>query len=777
MTDQARGKNISLLAAVFQAVFSAVMLTVWLWVGSKAALSICLYLAGGVFLWLFVALMFYVRQLARQEQMVSEELAAQGGESTIFESEAAGDAAPAAAREAFIEKWGVPVFTLVWAAFHATCGILILKMLTSSEVKQLNFPAHASIFLFVVGFIAFLLSRYTTGMARQPQWRLLRGPSSYLFMGVVDGIVPAFFALIIAWQYYLVADLYVAYLMPITQLFLAGELVINFILDLYRPRVPGKDYHVSFDSRFMGLLAEPQAVGSTVAETLNYQFGFEVSKTWFYELLSRAILPLLIFGVVSLMAMSSLVIVQSGQQCVLMHWGKSVGEPLDPGIHVKWPWPIDVVHRLDVGQVHEIVLGQDRDDEDVGLGHGQSAPTVKQESLQEVLLWTKDHSYDGDYKEMDFLIAIPTKHDFGQVDQGEQPPPPVNIIKLVVGVQYSIEDIHKFTFQYTDAGRLFQSAAYRELTRFGASATLTEHVAGENRPEAIMTFGREKAASDLRDRIQNAVGPDGLDLGVRITAVNFHAVHPPKDAAEAYELVLEEERRQDVRRFEAQAEANSILAKVGGDPAKALHLALAIQSLEQLEALVTLQDRPEQFTRQLHDYIGNIGQQISIVDQGISREHILGMAGAERHGADTDEIRLRNALQTHQDLLREIQSIEDVTKLDISDLVVGATKRAETLLAHAGGGVAVALAQAQSYRWQKELAERGRADAFDREILAYDANPQIYMLDRWLDVWDEVLPNLTKYVIGVDRDKVEVWLNLEQGADTIESTLTSPEDQ
>ena len=787
MTDQARGKNVSLLAAAFQAVFSVVMLTVWLWVGSKSALSGCLFLAGGVFIWLFVALMFYVRQLARLEQMESEELAARGAGSGLFEQDGAGRAAPAATRAVFFETYLVPAFTLAWAGFHATCGILLVKSLAAAPAATQSFPAHASIFLFVIGFLGFLLSRYTTGMARQSQWRLLRAPSSYLLTGVLLGIVPVICALVAAWQKYPQADRIIAFIIPIAQLILAGELVINFILDLYRPRVPGKDYHVSFDSRLMGLLAEPQRVGASVAEAMNYQFGFEVSKTWFYELLSRAILPLLIFGVGSLMAMSCLVLVQSGQQCVLMHWGKAVGDPLEAGIHVKWPWPIDSVHRLDVGQIHELVLGEEVDEDydqedqeqekDDGHGHGKAEPVEGPKPKQEVLLWTEDHTHGGNYKEMDFLIAVPAKRDLGLVSQGEQPPPPVNIIKLVVGVQYTIEDINKFAFQYTDAGRLLQSAAYRELTRFGASATLTEPVVGDKRPEAIMTFGRGKAADDLRDRIQDAVGVDGLDLGVTIMSVNFQAIHPPKDAAAAYEKVLEEERRQGVRRFEAQANANSILATVGGDPAKALHLALAIQALEQLEALVTLQDRPEYFTRQLREYIDNIGQQISIVDREIRREHMLGKAPAGTPGAGSDEIRLRDALQVHQDLLREIQtSFKDDGELDLSARVAVATQRAESLLANAGGGAAVALAQAQSYRWKKELAERGRADAFDREILAYDANPRIYMLDRWLDVWDEVLPKMTKYVIGVDRDKVEIWLNLEQGADTIESTIASPDE-
>ncbi len=785
MTDQARGKNVSLLAAVFQAVFAVVMLAIWLWVGSKAALSGSLFLAGGVILWLFAALMFYVRQLAKLEQMASEELAAKGAESTIFETGAAGHAAPAAARQAFFDTWCVPIFTLAWAAFHATCGMLLIKSLVLAPAGTQTFPPHASIFLFVIAFLGFLLSRYTTGMARQPQWRLLRGPSSYLLSSVLLGIIPVICAVIASWQNYPQADRIIAFIIPIAQLILAGELVINFILDRYRPRVPGKDDQVSFDSRLMGLLAEPQRVGTSVAETLNYQFGFEVSKTWFYELLSRAILPLLIFGVASLMAMSCLVLVQSGQECILMHWGKAADKTLDAGIHLKWPWPIDVVHRVDVGQIHEIVIAEKTDDDDDieqekddGHGHDKAAKPKKSKLVNEVMLWTKSHDHEGGYREMDFLIAVPSQMRAGPDTQDSLQAPPVNIIKLVVGVQYSIEDLQKFAFQYTDAGSLLHSAAYRELTRYGASATLTEPVAGDHRPEAIMTFGREKAASDLRDRIQLAVGPDGLDLGVKIRSVIFQAIHPPKDAAIAYEAVMEAARSQDVGRLIAQAEANFILTKVGGDPAKALHLALAVQSLEQLEALVTLQDRPEEFTRQIREYIGNIGQQISIVDREIQRGDILSRNAGDSYAAVSDETRLANALQAHQDLLRGIQTAsQDAAKPDLSPLVVKASLRAETLLATAGGGAAVALAKAQSYRWQKELSERGRADAFDREILAYNASPQIYMLDRWLDVWDEVLPNVTKYVIGVDRDKVEVWLNLEQSADTIESTISSPGDQ
>jgi hypothetical protein len=64
-----------------------------------------------------------------------------------------------------------------------------------------------------------------------------------------------------------------------------------------------------------------------------------------------------------------------------------------------------------------------------------------------------------------------------------------------------------------------------------------------------------------------------------------------------------------------------------------------------------------------------------------------------------------------------------------------------------------------------------RAQAFERTVLAYQASPNIYMMDRWLSVWDEVLPGIRKYVIGVDRDKLEIWLNWERETEMLEGAF------
>ena len=50
-------------------------------------------------------------------------------------------------------------------------------------------------------------------------------------------------------------------------------------------------------------------------------------------------------------------------------------------------------------------------------------------------------------------------------------------------------------------------------------------------------------------------------------------------------------------------------------------------------------------------------------------------------------------------------------------------------------------------------------------MLAYDASPHVYVTDRYLDVLDSVLPHIAKYVLAVDPDQIETWVNHEHSAD------------
>ena len=91
----------------------------------------------------------------------------------------------------------------------------------------------------------------------------------------------------------------------------AREFAVNFVLDLYRPRDVGELPRPSFDSRLLGMMAEPGDIARSIADAFNYQFGFQVSSTWFYQLLQRWLIPIVVTALIAVLLLSSVVIVDA----------------------------------------------------------------------------------------------------------------------------------------------------------------------------------------------------------------------------------------------------------------------------------------------------------------------------------------------------------------------------------------------------------------------------------------------------------------------------------
>jgi len=217
-----------------------------------------------------------------------------------------------------------------------------------------------------------------------------------------------------------------------------------------------------------------------------------------------------------------------------------------------------------------------------------------------------------------------------------------------------------------------------------------------------------------------------------------------------------------------------MLAQAAGDPVTALRLAFSIRALEQLESLLNLRSRPEEFSRSLDQYIQFTQEEISSLTEQVERERLLGRYA--QVGGMTDTERLRAEYIEHLHLLQGIRDARDQWPAAVMiEKISTARRRVDELFSKALGRPQALVAQAEAYRWKKVMGEQARADTFSRDLLAYRASPRTYMLDKWLDVWDEVLPKITKYVLGFDRNQVEIRLNLERQAETIEGTLTAAE--
>lgn len=499
-------------------------------------------------------------------------------------------------------RWMLPGFSLaiigalVFAALHY--GLWSWSLGTSVYETEWKPVANSDVLMWFLGgaaLLTFLLSRYAVGMARQPEWAMLRAGAAYL-TGVTLGAVAlagTFGAI-----HFLdspTPEHILAQVLRILMLVLAAETALNLILDFYRPRAMDEEPRPSFDSRLLGLFTEPGGIARSIADAINYQFGFEVSSTWFYQLLEKSAVPLLGFAAVSLLLASSVVFVQAQERGVVERFGKPVATNLEPGIHLKWPWPVSRFYTVGTERVHELTIGLKQQTEE-----------ERARGADELILWTNQHAQE---PHLLVLVATPKLAEFMQETgpgedtdadaeeilqpfSGPQLPEQnplaetseavsVSQLRVSLSIQYRIREAYPWLTTYQNPDLLFEAIANREVIRYFASADVTG-VLGTNR-------GPIEAA--LWETIQSAV--DNADLGVDLVFLGMQGVHPPTDAAESFQDVIGAEQKKTAAIRTARAEYNKQLSKIAGDVRRAEQLAALIRKVNRLEADkdATVQDK------------------------------------------------------------------------------------------------------------------------------------------------------------------------------------------
>jgi regulator of protease activity HflC (stomatin/prohibitin superfamily) len=284
---------------------------------------------------------------------------------------------------------------------------------------------------------------------------------------------------------------------------------LTLLLEIYRPRVKGKIARPLYESRVVGLLAQPESLFTTAAQTLDYQFGFNVSQTWFFQLLQKNLAYLILAQLAVLLFSTCFVFVDAGEQAVLEHFGKPAGMPLTAGAHLKLPWPIDKTYRYRTEQIQTIYVGYTPD-------------TGKDE--QNVILWTVAHN-----QERNFLVAnrsTATVQNETADTNDTLKAPPVSLITVSIPIQFQITNVIDWAYINGDPTNLLEDLATREVVRYLAGVDLSD----------LLSHARLEAAQILQERIQ--ADANERNLGAKILFVGLQDVHPPTTVAADYEKVV-----------------------------------------------------------------------------------------------------------------------------------------------------------------------------------------------------------------------------------------------
>lgn len=547
-----RPVHVTLVSLILSIIFFGISFFLGRWSGFFAVSAISWLILSVAFIWFVLCLQFYQRSLAEQEKLDASQLARDEEGSTIFQAgnERATLFNAAQNRLAIFEKWFIPIFSALIAAYQIGIGLYLLKSAGPVVENELKQPLLCGICLTAIAFISFLISRYATGMSEQIEWKPLRaGGSSMLGMAVLCFALAIILALAYLFNFLAPVNI-IAFIIPVLLIVLGAETALNLIMDIYRPRLKGRYSRSAFDSRLLGVINEPGGILRSVADAIDYQFGFKVSHTWFYKLLEQAIIPLILFGVITLYLLSCIVVVSPDEQAVIEHFGNPQNKAgqvrlLNPGLAFKWPWPIDKAYKYQTKKISEI---------NIGFVPNVNPDTKAVETGPK--LWGEAH-YEKEYHLLVASKGSGTKSLMGTV--------PVSLVIAAMPVQYRIKDLYSFIYNHNDPKSVLESICYRELTQFAASASI--EVDYENAGEALSTesllgTGRSEAKKVLTQRIQKAA--DEAGLGIEIVFLGLQGIHPPPEVAADYQKVVGAVQNKQATILNAQAGRSRILSDLVG---------------------------------------------------------------------------------------------------------------------------------------------------------------------------------------------------------------------
>ena len=238
-----------------------------------------------------------------------------------------------------------------------------------------------------------------------------------------------------------------------------------------------------------------------LGELAERRLGLSLRSTWAITFVRRSVSVLLVSLVGLVWLSTTLVVIGPQEQGIRLRFGRLASRmPVGPGLHVKWPWPLETVDRYPVTRVQTLALGY-------------AGPP------KDSLLWARTHAGE----EYQLLLG-----------DGRE------LLSVDATVSYRIRDVFAFAFGSQNTRETLEALAYRLLMRETVASNL-DRVLTADRTE----FGRRFAVALQR-------GCDEQGLGLDVLHVGFISLHPPVGIATAYEDVVSAEIERETRAARAR---------------------------------------------------------------------------------------------------------------------------------------------------------------------------------------------------------------------------------
>jgi Cu+-exporting ATPase len=241
---------------------------------------------------------------------------------------------------------------------------------------------------------------------------------------------------------------------------------------------------------------------------------------------------------------------------VVRRFGRALPETLQPGLNVRYPWPLEVVDRVQPARIRTVELGfRSGNAESVASGGTSGA-------------WSSTH---GSRREADEAVLL----------TGDG-----SLLEVQATIQYTIVEPAVFLLDVSRPDDLIRDAAEAVLRELAASRSMA----------ALLTAGRSRFGVEARTQLERRLTeahPQGL--GVRLESFALHDIHPPIEVVQAYHDVTRARQRRDQTVHQAKQYAHTIKRREEADGLEKVRRAEA----ERHERLQQAQTRKTEFLARL----------------------------------------------------------------------------------------------------------------------------------------------------------------------------------
>jgi|GEM_PF-3380880 len=264
---------------------------------------------------------------------------------------------------------------------------------------------------------------------------------------------------------------------------LAINIVISTSLKIIRKQTEDS----VFDIDYLSVILSTKKPLSRITDYLEKNTNLTLRSLWSIKFLKGKI-PMFLMLILLVMWLGTCFIqVNNQQQAVIMRFGKiQADRVLDPGLHLKLPWPIEKTGIYEVSRIKTFTVGYE----------AQNSTDY---------LWTMEH----DGEEYKLLLG-----------DGKE------LVSVDIKVAYKINNLLDYLLNYNNPEVKLQGEAYQLIMEETVTTNL-DSLLSENRYM-------------LSDKIQESLNEIVVNnqLGLEVTDVSIQSIHPPVEVAASYQEVV-----------------------------------------------------------------------------------------------------------------------------------------------------------------------------------------------------------------------------------------------